>query len=164
MNNDHHDQALRQHLLALLEGKQAHMTFDAAVANFPMDEINTRPPNMMYTPWHLIEHMRITQQDILDYIRNPDYVTPDWPDEYWPSSEAMADEVAWQRTLNQFRADLRAVEDIVRDPATDLLAQIAHGEPGHTILREVLLVADHNAYHIGELGALRQVMGAWATA
>ncbi|MBZ0299346.1 MAG: DinB family protein, partial [Anaerolineae bacterium] len=114
-----------------------------------------------YTPWHLVEHLRISQWDLLDYMRNPAYEYRDWPKGYWPAQDAHTDAAGWQQSLDGFRADLQAVVAIVRDPQMDLVAQIAHGEPGHTILREALLVADHNAYHIGELGILRQVMDAW---
>ncbi len=155
------DQALRTHVLALLDGGQAHMTFDDVVANFPMTLINTNPPNVAYTPWHVIEHLRITQFDILEYVRNPSYVSPDWPVGYWPERGAKTDAAGWQRTIDQFNADLHALRELVADPQTDLLAVIPHGYGGHTILREALLVADHNAYHIGELGILRQVMNAW---
>lgn len=156
-----HDQTLRQHIVNLLTVRQAHMTFDDAVKDFPLDKINTRPPNVPYTPWHLVEHLRISQWDILDYMRNPAYQSREWPKDYWPAQEAETDAAGWQRSLDAFRADLAAVVAIVRDPQTDLMAQLAHGEPGHTILREAMLVADHNAYHIGELGILRQVMDAW---
>ena len=155
------DQALRKHLLALLHDRQAHMMFDDVVANFPMNLINVQPPNVTYTPWHLIEHLRFTQWDILEYMRNPNYTTPRWPDEYWPPPDAQADPAMWTQTIKQFQNDLLAIEHIVSDPQTDLYAPIAHGYDGHPILREVLLVADHNAYHIGELGILRQVMNAW---
>lgn len=155
------DQALRKHVLALLDGGQAHMTFDDAVANFPMSLININPPNVPYTPWHLLEHLRISQFDILEYVRNPSYVSPEWPIGYWPAPSATTDAAGWQRTIDLFNADLRAMRALVADPQTDLLAEIPHGYGGHTILREALLVADHNAYHIGELGILRQVMNAW---
>ncbi|HLV34601.1 MAG TPA: DinB family protein [Spirillospora sp.] len=155
------DEALRQHVIKLLTVGQAHMTFDDAVKDFPLDKVNEKPPNVPYTPWHLVEHLRISQWDILDYIRNRDYQYMEWPKDYWPAPDAVTDAAGWQRSIDQFRADLEAIVAIVRDPQTDLLAQIPHGEPGHTVLREALLVADHNAYHIGELGILRQVMGAW---
>lgn len=154
------DTALREHLLHLLRGGNAHMAFDQAVADFPMDRINERPPNVLYTPWHLLEHMRIAQWDILDFMRNPDYREMRWPDDYWPAPDATADEAAWKQTLAAFRADLKAVEEIARDPHTDLAATIPHGT-GQIILREILLVADHNAYHLGEVAILRQVMGTW---
>jgi hypothetical protein len=155
------DEALRKELLALLEGQQAHMTFEDAVANFPLDLANTRPPNVEYTPYHLVEHLRLTQWDILDYIRNPNYKGMSWPDSYWAPRDAVADAAMWQRSIDQFLSDRRAIAGIIRDPKTDFHAPIPHGYDGHTILREVLVVADHNAYHIGELGILRQVMGAW---
>jgi hypothetical protein len=155
------DQATRDHVIALLEGKQAHMTFDDAVADFPPALINTKPPNVTYTCWHLIEHLRITQDDILEYTRDPKYVSPEWPKGYWPSPDAQADMAMWNETIRQFRSDLAAMKAIVADPNTNLYQPIPHGYGGHTVLREALLIADHNAYHIGELGILRQVMGAW---
>jgi hypothetical protein len=158
----HTDKAVRDHVIALLNGRQAHMTFDDAVADFPPDMINTRPPNVTYTPWHLIEHLRITQWDILEYTRDPKHVSPEWPVGYWPSPDAQADRAMWNETIRQFHSDLEAMKAIVADPNTDLYQPIPHGYGGHTVLREALLVADHNAYHIGELGILRQVMGAWA--
>ena len=154
------DKALRDELLHLLRGGNAHMSFDEAVTDFPMTAINQRPPNVPYTPWHLLEHMRIAQWDILDFMRNPDYRELKWPDDHWPASDAMADEAAWEQTLATFRADLQAVEEIADDPQTDLYARIPHGT-GQIILREILLVADHNAHHIGEFAILRQVMGTW---
>lgn len=155
------DQALRHHLLNLLHVRQAHMTFEDAVADFPLKFMNVQPPSVPYTSWHLIEHLRICQWDILDYMRNPEYKEMQWPDDYWPSKDAQADQAAWDKTVSDFLRDLAAIEAIVRDPKTDLFAPIPHGYDGHTILREVMLVADHNAYHVGELGILRQVMGAW---
>ncbi len=158
------DQLLRDHLTALLDGHQAHMSYDDAVADFPIDKANVKPPNVDYTPYHLIEHLRITQWDILDYIRNPNYKGIEWPKEYWPARDTQADAAAWAKSIQQFRDDLRALHAIVLNPQTDLYAPIPHGYDGHTILREILLVADHNAYHIGELGVLRQIMNAWGTA
>ncbi len=156
------DQSLRKELLALLEGQQAHMTFEQAVVDFPLDLMNVKPPHVEYTPYHLVEHLRLCQWDILDYIRNPNYKELPWPDGYWSPRDAVADAAAWQHSVEQFLSDRQAIGDIVRDPSTDLHAPIPHGYNGHTILREVLVVADHNAYHIGELGILRQIMGAWA--
>ena len=155
------DQAVRDHVLALLDGGQAHMSFEDVVANFPADKINVNPPNVPYTPWHLIEHLRITQWDILDYTRNPNYKEISWPVDYWPSRDAKTDMAGWQKTIDQFLADFAEMRAIVADPKTDLYAPIPHGYSGHTVLREALLLADHNAYHIGELGILRQVMDAW---
>jgi hypothetical protein len=155
------DKALRDHLLALLRGRQAAMTFDDAVADFPPDRMNAFGPNVTYTPWHVVEHMRITQWDILDYVRNPNYQHMEWPKDYWPAKEATADVATWQRSVQSFQDDLNAIRAIVTDPNTDFYSPIPHGYGGHTILREVLLVADHNAYHTGELGLLRQVLDAW---
>jgi len=154
------DQVMRDQLLALLQGGNAHLTLDQAVADFPPDKINTRPSNVPYTPWHLLEHLRIAQWDILEFVRNPDHVSPAWPEGYWPHPDAETDEAGWQQTLDAFRADLETLEALVMDPTTDLLAELRHA-PGYTILREILLVADHNAYHIGEFAILRQVMGTW---
>jgi hypothetical protein len=155
------DQILRQQLLALLRGGDAHMPFDEAVAAFPLMQINSYPPNVAYTPWHLLEHLRIAQWDILEFVRNPAHVSPPWPDGYWPSHEARTDTEGWARTIAAFQADLRALQDLVADGATDLTAPLAHA-PEYTILREILVVADHNAYHIGEFAILRQVMQTWA--
>ena len=154
-------ETLRTYLLKLLESEMAHITLAEATADFPPDLINARPENVPYTFWHLVEHLRITQWDILDYIRNPNYQYIEWPKDYWPPLNTTTDWDGWQQSIAQFQSDLEAIKAIVRDPATDLYAQIPHGEPGHNILREVLVVADHNAYHVGELGILRQVANAW---
>jgi hypothetical protein len=151
---------LREQLLALIDGRGAHMPFDAAVADFPDDAINRRPPNVTYTPWHLLEHIRIAQRDILDYMRDRAYLAPAWPEEYWPARDATATPEQFAATIEAFRADRAALHDLVADPATDLLAAIPN-TPGHTILRETRLVGDHNAYHIGEFAIIRQVMGTW---
>ncbi len=155
------DQVLRQHLLNLLSGRGAHMSFDEATANFPADKMNAYPPNVSYTPWHLVEHLRIAQWDILEYIRNPDYKSPPWPEGYWPARDATTDSAGWNQTLSAFQTDLADLRAIAADPQVNLYEPIPHGYGGHTILRELLLVADHNAYHIGELGILRQVIDAW---
>jgi hypothetical protein len=154
------DTVLRQQLLALLRGGNAHLTFEQAVADFPLDQINRRPPNVPYSPWHLLEHLRIAQWDILEFVRNPAHVSPPWPQGYWPRPEDEADAARWNQTIRDFCADLKAVEAIVQDPQTEFFADLPHAK-GYTVLREVLLVADHNAYHIGEFAILRQVMGTW---
>ena len=154
------DSVMREHLLALLHGGHAHMSFDEAVAEFPVTQINTHPPHVPYTPWHLLEHLRIAQWDILEFIRNPAHISPPWPEGYWPAREARADARAWASTIADFQADLRALQELVADPATDLTAPLSHA-PEYTILREILVVADHNAYHIGEFAILRQVMETW---
>ena len=136
------------------------MPFEAAVADFPDDAINRRPPNVEYTPWHLLEHIRIAQADILAYIVNRKYLAPNWPEEYWPERDAVATPEQFGRTIEGFKTDRQALHALVADPATNLLATIPN-TPGHTILREVRVVADHNAYHTGEFAILRQVMGTW---
>jgi DinB superfamily len=151
---------LREQLLALIDGLDARMPFEAAVADFPEEAINTFPPNVPYTPWHLLEHLRMTQWDFLDYIRNRAYLAPDWPEEYWPTHDATATPERFAATIDGFRSDSAALHELVADPASDLLAVIPN-TPGHTILREVRVVGDHNAYHIGEFAILRQVMGTW---
>ncbi len=155
------DKVVRDQLLSFLRGGNAHLTFDKAVADFPPDHINVQPPNVSYTPWHLLEHIRIAQWDILEFIRDPDHVSPRWPQGYWPPPGEQADEAKWGKTITDFHADLQALQDMVQDPATDLYAPIPHaGE--YTVLREILLAADHNAYHIGEFGVFRQVMDTWS--
>ncbi len=154
------DTLLREQLRTLLLGGNAHMTFDEAVADFPRERMNTKPPHVTYTPWHLLEHLRIAQWDILEFIRNPKYVSPPWPEGYWPAQNAQADEAAWAKTIASFRADQRALSEIVTDSSINLSTPIPHGN-GQTILREILVVADHNAYHIGEFAVLRQVMQTW---
>ncbi|MCI0397298.1 MAG: DinB family protein [Chloroflexi bacterium] len=157
------DQLIREQLLALLAGGNAHMSFQQAVADFPPQHFNTKPPHVPYTPWHILEHLRITQWDILEFIRNPAHVSPHWPAGYWPNPAEEADRERWAKTIHQFRADLQALADIVTDSTTDLTAPIPHA-PGYTIFREILVVADHNAYHIGEFAILRQVMETWPAA
>jgi hypothetical protein len=154
---------LRRQLVGMLDGVGAHMPFEAAVADFPDDAINARPPSIDYTPWHLIEHLRLTQADILDYVRNPAYVERNWPDDYWPARDATADRTAFEATVAGFLGDRAELRAMVVDPASDLFAAIP-GTPGHTLLREVRIVSDHNAYHVGEFAILRQVMGTWPAA
>jgi hypothetical protein len=154
------DQTVRKQLLALLQGGNAHMSYEQAVTDFPPAHYNSHPPNLPYSPWHLLEHLRLTQADILDFIQNPDYNSPAWPEGYWPPSDAQADEAAWEQTLAQFSKDLQALVDILSDPTMDLYKDLPHA-PGYNILREILVVSDHNAYHIGEFAILRQVMGTW---
>ncbi len=156
------DQQLRAQLVNLLTLPQAHMTFEDAIRDFPADHINTRPQGVEYTFWHLLEHLRICQWDILDYIRNPNYQHMAWPREYWPEPSAVTNEAGWNNTAALFLADRAALVALVQDPQTDLYRPIPHGYDGHNILREILVVADHNAYHIGELGILRQIEGIWS--
>ncbi len=154
------DSKLREQLLQLLNGRNAHMSFDDAVANFPPALINTRPPNVTYSFWQLVEHLRIAQWDILDFMRNPNYKSLKFPDDYWPAPDAETDLDGWQESIAAFRADQAELAAIVTDTAVDLTADLPHA-PGYSVLREINVVADHNAYHIGELAILRQVVAAW---
>jgi DinB superfamily len=151
------DQALREHVLYLLRGGGAHIDFEKLIADFPLAAINRKVEHVPYTPWHVLEHMRIAQWDILEFSRNAAHVSPAWPEGYWPAPDAAADEAAWQKSIADFRADLAALAQLVAAPATDLFARIPHGT-GQTILREALLVADHNAYHLGVLTTLKRLL------
>jgi hypothetical protein len=154
------DKWLREHVLYLLCGGGAHLDFEKAIADLPAALRGARPAGQPHTPWRLLEHMRIAQWDILEFSRNPNHVSPKFPEGYWPQSDAPPDEAAWDRGIAAFRADLRAMQDLVTNPSTDLFAAIPHGE-GQTILREALLIADHNSYHLGQLVLLRRLLGAW---
>jgi hypothetical protein len=151
---------LREQVLALLRGGNAHMVFDDGVRDFPEDAINRQPPNVDYTPWHLLEHIRITQWDILEFVRNPQHISPSWPEGHWPPPGQQATWQDWQQTLDRFHQDMADMQALVADPAVDLLAPLLHA-PDYNLLREALLVADHNAYHLGEFGILRQIMNTW---
>src|SRR2546423_5608588 len=157
------DQSLREHLLYLLRGGGAHLDFDAAIADLPADLRGARPPGVPHTPWRLLEHLRMAQWDILEFTRNPRHVSPPWPGGYWPVGDAPPDDGAWDRSVAAFRTDLQAMQDLVADPATDLFTPLPHGK-GQTALRDALLVADHNAYHLGQLVVVRPLLGAWEEA
>jgi hypothetical protein len=152
------DSAIRTQLEHLLNGGGAHTTFDQVVANLPESLISAKPPGLPYTPWRLLEHLRIAQRDILDFCRNPNYLELPFPEGYWPAGDGPQDGVSWERSVAAFREDLRIIIGMVTDPSTDLLARIRWGS-GQTVLREALLVADHNAYHIGELVVVRRLLG-----
>jgi hypothetical protein len=154
------DKALRQHLIKLLSGGDAHADFDSVVKDFPVELRGKTPRGAEHSPWQLLEHLRIAQWDILDFSTNPDYKTMEWPKEYWPTTAAPPDPKAWDKSVHAFRKDLKAMCALVEDEKTDLYAKIPHGD-GQTILREALVVADHNAYHLGQLLLLRRLLGAW---
>jgi hypothetical protein len=154
------DNVLRQHLVNLLKASEAHANFDSAIKNLPANVRGKRPKGAQHSPWELLEHLRIAQWDILEFSRNPEHKSPEFPGGYWPSTPAPPDQTAWDKSVESFRQDLEALCDLVSDPATDLVAKIPHGD-GQTILREALLAADHNAYHLGQLVLLRRVLGAW---
>lgn len=157
----HSIQGLREQLLWLLRGGEAHLNFDAAIADLPVALRGAKAAGVPHTPWRLLEHLRIAQWDILEFCRNPSHVSPKFPEGYWPQGDAPSDDAAWERSVAAFRADLRAMQDLVADTATDLFAPIPHGQ-GQTILREALLVADHNAYHLGQLVVVRRLLGTWS--
>jgi hypothetical protein len=159
MSDEDKDRLLREHVLYVLRGGGAHLKFEEAIKGFPVEFFNARAAGVPYTPWHLLEHMRIAQWDILEFSRSAAHVSPKWPEGYWPEEGVGADEEDWQRSVESFQADLRAMEALVEAPANDLYAAIPHGT-GQTLLREALLVADHNAYHLGALVTLRRALEA----
>jgi hypothetical protein len=152
--------ALREHLLYLLRGGGAHLDFEKAVAGLPPTLRGARPAGLPHSPWRLLEHLRLAQWDILEFCRDPRHESPPFPEGYWPPGDAPPDPGAWDRSAAAFRADLRAMEALVGDPASDLFTPLPHGQ-GQTLLREALLVADHNAYHLGQLVVVRRLLGAW---
>ncbi len=154
------DASLRQHLVNLLIGGHAHADFATAIRNIPPGLRGKRPKGAAHSPWELLEHMRIAQWDILEFSRNPAHKSPDWPGGYWPGAAAPPDAKAWEKSVRAFRKDLKTMCELVADPATDLYARIPQGD-GQTILREALLVADHNSYHLGELILVRRILGCW---
>lgn len=154
------DRLIRKQLFELLDGGNSHMGFAGVIKDFPLQHINSKASGVPYSPWQFLEHMRIAQWDILEFIRNPDHVSPHYPEGYRPRSDEKADEARWAKTVRDFTADLKALQDLVTDPAIDLYGPIPHA-PDYTILREILVVADHNSYHTGELALLRQVMDLW---
>jgi hypothetical protein len=154
------DAVVRKELLALLDGGNAHMGFDEVVADFPVQHINSKAPHSPYSCWHLVEHMRIAQWDILEFIRNPHHVSPSYPEGYRPRPEDKTDEKGWRKSIDKIRNDLEALKNMVRDAKTDLFSPIPHAR-SYTLFREIVLAADHNAYHIGELAIMRQVMDLW---
>lgn len=151
---------LRQHLVKLLKGGDAHADFETAIKDLPVDLRGKRPKGAEHSPWEVLEHLRIAQWDILEFSRNPKHKSPEFPSGYWPNAQAPADEKAWDKTVKAFRNDLKELCDLVEDEGTDLFSRIPHGD-GQTVLREALVAADHNAYHLGELVLLRRLLGAW---
>lgn len=154
------DRALRQQLVDLLESGGAHATYEAVVKDFPAELRGRKPDGFPHTPWMLLEHLRMAQWDILEFSRNPDHVSPPWPAGYWPKTEAPPDDSAWNKSIREFRRDRKAMQNLVSDSKSDLFARLPWGD-GQTILREALLVADHNAYHLAQLVDVRRLLGAW---
>jgi hypothetical protein len=154
------DAALKKQLVELPDAATAHLRFEDVISGWPAKLRGAAAPGLPHTAWQLLEHMRIAQWDILEFSRNPKHVSPAFPEGYWPKTAAPPDRAAWDRSVERFRADLRAMRNLVKKPSTDLYARIPHGE-GQTILREALLAADHNAYHLGQLVDLRRALAAW---
>lgn len=151
------DRLLRDHLLSLLRGGNAHISFDDFVADFPAETCGRKIEGAPYTSWQVLDHMRIAQWDILEFCRDAKHVSPKWPEGYWPKPDELGNAQLWKVTVEKFRHDLKQMEELVANPSTDLFAKIPHGS-GQTILREALLVADHNAYHLGVLVVLTRVI------
>ncbi len=154
------DQSLRKQLLELLEGAQAHAPFDKVIAGFPAKLRGEVPKGLPHSAWMLLEHMRLAQWDILDFSRNPKYKEMKWPDAYWPKGPVPPSEAAWDKSVKSFHDDLAAMKEMVSDPKTDLFAKIPWGD-GQTILREAMLVADHNSHHLGQIIDVRRLLGVW---
>jgi hypothetical protein len=154
------DKALRDHLLYLLKGDGAHSDFETAIKDLPASLRGKRPKGAAHSPWEVLEHLRITQRDILESTRNANHQSPDFPAGYWPSAQNPPDEKAWDKSANAFRADLKALTDLVVSSSTDLFAPIPNTD-GQTIVRKMFMAADHNAYHLGEFVLLRRMLGAW---
>ncbi len=152
------NKALREHLHDLLRGA-AHPGFEEVISDLPANLRGAKPTGLPHTPWRLLEHMRIAQSDILEFCRNPRHVSPEFPDGYWPSDDAPPHDDAWDKSVAAFSADLKAVQDLLAE-TPDLFARIPDGD-GQTFLREALLVADHNAYHLGQIVLIRRLLGAW---
>jgi DinB family protein len=153
------DQTLRDHLLYVLRGEGAHINFEDFVKDFPAALCGERVEGLPYTAWQVLEHIRIAQWDILEFSRNAKHVSPKWPEGYWPPQDQTGTPELWQQTIDKFRSDAKQMEELVANPSADLLAKISHGT-GQTILREALLVADHNSYHLGALVVMSRILKA----
>lgn len=156
------DTQTREQLVDALRGGQAHATFDQAVNGFPLSLIGVRPAGQPHSAWELLEHLRIAQRDILEFSRSAEHTSPKWPDGYWPDHPTPERESQWEESVRMFHEDASAFEKLVRDPGQDLHTPFPWGD-GQTLLREALLIIDHNAYHIGELVLVRRSLGAWGT-
>ena len=150
---------LRKHLVNLLHMEGAHIDFDAVVRNFPRKLRGVRPAGAPHTAWQLLEHMRIAQWDILEFSRDAKHVSPKFPEGYWPATDAPPSDAAWKKSIERFRHDLSAMVKLVSNTKSDLYARIPHGD-GQTLLREALLTADHNSYHLGQIMLVRKMLEA----
>jgi len=153
---------LRAHLVRLLDWEEAHVGFDKAVAGIPAAVHGAQVSGFEHSPWQLLEHLRLAQGDLLDFAVNPQYVHAlEWPGDYWPRDPAPPDAAAWDRSIDAFKADRGRLMQLVRNTAVDLFATVPTGTGPQTCLRAILLVADHNAYHLGQLVAVRRALGIW---
>jgi hypothetical protein len=157
---DPHSKQLREHVLYLLNGGGAHARFEAVAKDMPEEVQGAKPNGLPHTAWMLVEHLRLAQWDILEFSRNSKHASPEWPKGYWPKTEAPPSAAEWNKSVQQFRKDLKSMQVLVANPKTDLYARIPWGD-GQTVLREALLLADHNAYHLGQLVDVRRLLGAW---
>ena len=160
MGNLVNDKSLREHLVNLLSGRGAHVDWKVSFSGIPPKMRGVRPKGVPYSLWELLEHMRIAQWDILEFSRDAKHVSPEWPKGYWPGTPAPANAKAWDKSIKLFSRDLAAMKKLVANPKTNLFARIPHGT-GQTILREALLVADHNSYHLGQVLTVRRLLGIW---
>jgi hypothetical protein len=154
-----HD-ALREHLVKLLDWKDAHATFDAAVDGIPAEDRGKIPDGASHSLWQLIEHLRLAQRDIVDFCFNAAYEEPDWPDDYWPLHPEPPSAAVWDESIAGYREDRARMIEMAKDTSVDLFGRIPHGT-GQTYMREILLLADHNAYHIGQIVLVRKLIGNW---
>lgn len=154
------DKSLREHVTNLLDGKGAHLTLEEALETLSNDARGKKPANTPHTIWRLLEHIRIAQHDIVDFCTNPKYKELNWPDDYWPKHDAPKNDAEWEKSVESVQQDAERMKELVSDSKIDLFAKIPWGD-GQTYLREALLVADHNAYHIGEIVAVRRALGEW---
>jgi hypothetical protein len=154
------DAVLRKHLVSLLTESHAHADFADAVKDLPVELSGKTPKGAEHSPWELLEHLRIAQWDIVEFSRDPEHKSPEFPSGYWPTKPAPPDEKAWDKSVKAFHHDLKVFCDLINDESTDLFARIPHGD-GQTILKEALVLADHNAYHLGQLVLVRRLLGAW---
>ncbi|PYO26456.1 MAG: ABC transporter [Candidatus Rokuibacteriota bacterium] len=140
--------------------ESSHMSLDEAVADFPVGSINAKTPNVPFSFWHILEHIRIAQTDLLEYVQNAKHVSPSWPDGYWPKPDATTDAAGWKRTIATIKKDLKRIDQLLADPKVDIFAPVPFAN-GKSVLRCVFLAIDHNSYHLGEFGILRQTMNLW---
>ncbi|MBD3217514.1 MAG: DinB family protein [candidate division Zixibacteria bacterium] len=158
--NNNNEKILRDYLAEILNWQGAHINLEKAVENFQSELRGKRPKSAPHSAWQLLEHIRMAQYDILDFTKNPDYKELNWPDDYWPENDSPPDDSAWGKSIESFKADLAELRAMANDSSVDLFNPIPHGD-GQNILRELLLVADHNAYHIGQIVQLRKMLGTW---